>query len=119
MKYFLIALTIAAIIVSVRILPHILALLSPLIVALIIAIPSQRLVRFLERKCKINRSLGSAFIVLLIIFVIGGILWYLISQFVREMQDIIDNIPETIEQFRLHFDNISYRYMTFLDNLPI
>jgi len=98
--------------------PRFWPLISPFVVAFIIAMPAQRLVSFLERKLKINRSIGSIFVVLLIISVIGGILAYLIFQLTMEIQVIVENLPGTIDQFRYQLDNVSDRYTAFADNLP-
>jgi len=113
-KYGLIA---AIVVVLIWGFPHVWGLISPFVVAFIIAIPCQKLVNFLERKCKINRSIGSAFIVLAIVFIIGGILWYLIYLFVAEVEIIIANIPETIDNFRLQLENFSVMYARFTNNL--
>jgi len=114
-KYALIA---ALIIATIWLFPHVWRLISPFVIALIIAIPCNKLVKLLERKYKINRSLSSAIIVVSIVVLLGGIITYLVYQLILEVQTIVENLPETLSQFGQQLDNLLLRFAAFSETLP-
>ena len=117
-KYIKYALIAIAIIAIFWLFPYVWRLISPFVVALIIAIPCNKLVKFLERKCKINRSISSAVIVVSLVVLLGGIITYLVSQLVSEVQIIIENLPEVISGIGQQFDRLLVRYIAFYETMP-
>jgi sporulation integral membrane protein YtvI len=118
-KYIKYALIAAITVAVIWLFPHVWRLISPFVVALIIAIPCNKLVNFLERKWKVNRALSSAIIVVSIIFLVGGIATYLVYQLILEIQTMIANIPATLENFGQQLDGLLARYAAFLQRLPL
>jgi len=117
-KYIKYAIIAAIIAVVIWLFPYVWRLISPFVVALVIAIPCNKLVKFLERKCKINRSFSSAIIVVSIVILLGGIIAYLIYQLILELQIIIENLPETLSQFGQQLDTLLLRFTAFSESLP-
>jgi len=107
-KYIRYAIVVAAIVAAYFVVPQAMRVFSPFIVAFIIAIPCQKLAKFLERKLKMPRALASILIVVLIILLLGSLVWYLVYQFVREMQTILLDIPNTIENLRYQILNSDF-----------
>jgi len=117
-KYIKYALITIAVVALVWLFPYVWRLISPFVVALIIAVPCNKLVKLLERKFKINRSISSAVIIVSIVVLLGGIVAYLVSQLILELQIIINNLPEMLSQLGQQFDGLLLRYVAFYETLP-
>jgi len=117
-KYLKYAIIAAIIVAAVFITPYVLGIFSPFIVAAIIAIPSQKLVKFLQRRLKIPRTISSALIVLAIVTLIGGLIVYLVYQLALEARGLVYNLPYIITDLRAQLDGISERFDDFVLTLP-
>ncbi len=98
--------------------PKILRLFAPFVIAWIIAMIANPLVRFMEKRIKIVRKHSSAIIIILVILaVIGaiyGVLYFIISQ----VSSLMNDIPSIISSVEELFNNASERFVHFYDVLP-
>lgn len=109
-KYIKYALVAVAVIAGLFILPVILKLFLPFILAFIIASPCQRILNFLHKKLKINRGISSAFIITLLVAFVSWILFILFSQLFAQIKSFIDVLPETVEMVKNTFNELSEKY---------
>ncbi|MBE7012276.1 MAG: sporulation integral membrane protein YtvI [Ruminococcaceae bacterium] len=95
-KYFYLT---ACAVVFIYFLPKLLHLFMPFLLAFVIAAPFHKIVEFLASRFNINRSLSSivifVLILLIIISLIGGLIYYLITQ----IKSFIEILPETFNKF--------------------
>lgn len=76
------------------ILPKTLAFLWPLVAGWVIAMLAHPILVFLQNKLKMPRKLGSAVLIILVIFLVTGVLFLIGSKLVHEGMAFVDNVPE-------------------------
>lgn len=84
------AFTIAAIIIIV---PWAVRLLAPLIVAWIIALMANPLVKFLEKKIKIVRKHGSVIVIVAVIAIIGIVIYMIVGAVASQISSLVVDLP--------------------------
>ncbi|MBQ7032117.1 MAG: sporulation integral membrane protein YtvI [Clostridia bacterium] len=87
-------------------LPRLLVLFLPFVLAYFLAKIIDPLVRFLHKKCKIPRAIGSVFSIVLAIGVLGGIIFAVVSRLISEMRDIIEHSDEIIAKIMVQFESM-------------
>ena len=85
--------------------PKIIRFVFPLIIAWIIALMVNPLVRFLENKIKIMRKHGSAIVIILLIAGVCGILYLITTTLVTQLSSMIQALPDI--------------YSTVIDNIQL
>ena len=113
-KYSLIAI---GVIGALMLLPFLLKLFLPFILALIIAIPCQKTINFLNKRLKINRGLSTAFIVTIIVALISFILFLIFSQLFSQLKMFLNSFPETVEILKENFTELGDKYNNFYMSL--
>ncbi len=107
LKYILIAAGIAG---ALFLFPFLLSAFAPFVVSFAIAAICQRLVRFLEKKFKLNRGISSAILVTLIVAVVIGIIILIVSQLLSQAKNLLTALPDAISNFRAHINSLFSRY---------
>lgn len=118
--------------------PYIISLLLPFILAYIIAIIANPIVKFLDKKIKINRKFGSVFIICGVLTTIILIFYYGIKTLISFIMEIVNNvsiittfindlsgkIQEIIDKFHLlglsntiNITNLSTSLNVFIENI--
>ncbi len=115
-KYILI---IAGIALGLFLFPFVLRLFAPFIASFLVATLFQRMVKSLEKKLKISRGISSAIIVTLTVSIIIFFLTLIIFQIFSQAKTLISALPDTINSFKLRFDEISEKYNGFKLSLPV
>lgn len=108
--------TIGLFAVLLFVVPKLLVFFMPLLIAWIIASIANPMVHFLEDKAKIMRKHGSAFVIVLIVLLVGGLIYlaiyataYQVSSLVRDLPHLLEvaggKLQESLAQLhgRLHF----------------
>lgn len=100
----------AALAAVIWLLPEVWDKLSPFIIAVPVAAMLQPVIRFLEKKLKLRRSPASLILVLLLLFIVMGILIWLLTIGVREVSRMVNNsgdlATESISTVRTALDNL-------------
>lgn len=115
-KYILI---IAGIASGLFLFPFVLRLFAPFIASFLVATLFQGMVKLLERKLKISRSISSAIIVTLTVSIITFLLAVIIFQIFSQAKTFVSALPDTINSFKLRFSEIAERYNGFKLSLPV
>ncbi len=93
-RWFLtLTLTLVGVVLTVFVLPKLVGFFIPFVIAWIIALITGPLVRLLEKRLHITKKYGSVIVIILVIAVIVGLLWFFIGTLVREITDFILRAP--------------------------
>ena len=100
------AIVLCGILFLVFVLPRLARFFTPLIIAWIIAMMANPLVRFLENRIKIMRKHGSAIVIVLVIVAISGLLYAVtaalftqVSSMFETLPGIYENVMDNLQQF--------------------
>ena len=110
---------ILAILFCVFILPSIIIYFMPFIIGAIIALIANPLVRFLERRIKIVRRAGSAFVIVLTIAVIVSISYIIIAMLVEQIVGFAGNLPDLWKSVSATIAQITKSYDIYLARMPL
>ncbi len=110
---------ILAILFCVFILPSIIIYFMPFIIGAIIALIANPLVRFLERRIKIVRRAGSAFVIVLTIAVIVSISYIVIAMLVEQIVGFAGNLPDLWKSVSATIAQITKSYDIYLARMPL
>lgn len=97
---------------------YLLPLCVPLILGWLIATTVNPLVRFLETKLSIKRKFGSLIIILTILGLSGGILYYIIAKTFIEFMAFIEQLPNMLSSLPNYFDSIDEVGVNLLESIP-
>jgi len=110
---------ILAILFCIFILPSIIIYFMPFIIGAIIALIANPLVRFLERRIKIVRRAGSAFVIVLTIAVIVSISYIIIAMLVEQIVGFAGNLPDLWKSVSATIAQITKSYDIYLARMPL
>lgn len=85
-------------------LPKLLILFLPFILAFLLSSLIEPLVRFCEQKCKIPRKIGSAIVLLLAVAVLSLLIAWLINKGITEAKQLMVHYPELKANFLEYYD---------------
>jgi len=88
-------------------LPKIIVFFSPFVVGWIIALIAGPLVTFFERKVKLKRKAGSAFVIIVVIGLVVFLLYLIVAKLVREGIGLINSLPVLWASLETDFNDIS------------
>lgn len=87
------ALMLFLVLLCIYVLPKVLVFFMPFVVAWIIALITSPLVGFLEKRIKIKRKAGSAFVIILTLALVVGACYLIIYAIIAQMSGLITNLP--------------------------
>ncbi|MDE6129647.1 MAG: AI-2E family transporter, partial [Lachnospiraceae bacterium] len=90
----------------------------PFIIGWIIALIAGPMVRFLEKKLKIRRKAGSAFVIIAVIGLVVLAGYLIVSNLVRELAGFVGDLPRMWESLEGDFDVIAKNFSVIYDKLP-
>lgn len=108
----------ALILGCIYILPKVLVFFMPFVVAWIIALIANPLVRFLEKKIKIKRKAGSVFVIVLTLALVVLACYFIVYLIVSEASGLIANIPDIWGKISRSFSNLNASLSKYLTRLP-
>lgn len=111
-------LSILAILALTYVVPPLLSLFMPFVLAFFVAWLLNPLVRFIQRKLGIPRKLLSLVLILLILASAGGLLVAFVWNIVSEIISLSNNWPAILETAQLAMDAINRSFSRFMTLLP-
>lgn len=91
----------------------------PFIIGWIIALIAGPVVRFLEKKLKIRRKAGSAFVIIAVIGLVVLAGYLIVSNLVRELAGFVNDLPQMWDSLQEDFDAIAKNLSVIYDKLPV
>lgn len=114
-------LTIVIALLLIFVAPKLIAFFLPFVIGYIIALIANPVVKFLEKRLKIVRKHGSAIVIIVVLALIMGALYLVISVLVRESISFITDLPNLYETFNLQIkevqNNLQVVYKAFPNGL--
>nr|WP_295678967.1 sporulation integral membrane protein YtvI [uncultured Lachnoclostridium sp.] len=98
--------------------PKLLAFFLPFVVAYILSLIANPLVKFMEKRIKIARKHGSAIIIILVLALIFGLLYLVLSMLFHEISNLISDIPNIAQQIVDTLEGISTKFVRLYEALP-
>lgn len=121
-KYCKIALNIFTMLIAVIfclfILPKIIVYFMPFVIGGIIAMIANPFVRFLEKRIKIVRKAGSAFVIILTIAVVCLAIYLIISMLVEQIVGFAGNLPQLWGNISETIADVTKSYDRYLSRMP-
>lgn len=96
-------------------LPKTLAFLWPLVAGWIIAVIAHPMHKFLQKRLKVSKKFGSAFIVILLIALVSGLIYQITAKLVNESMGFIHTVPAIYQEVQ---NNVTSLWMSVKDWLP-
>ncbi len=121
-KYWKIAInlfiTFALILFCIFLLPKLIGFFMPFIIGWIIALIANPFVRFLEKKVKIVRKAGSAFVIILVIAIVVLLGYVVIINLVQQVMGFVEELPQTWKALQSDMSQIAKNLSGYYDKLP-
>ncbi|MDE5907286.1 MAG: sporulation integral membrane protein YtvI [Lachnospiraceae bacterium] len=108
----------ALLLFCIFVLPRIVIYFMPFVVGWIIALIANPLVKFFEKKFKIKRKAGTAFVIISVIALVIGAGYFLGVKLVEEMTEFISALPEMWENTQKDFAEIGQKLAMASKYLP-
>lgn len=108
----------AVLLVCIFVVPKIIVFFMPFVVGWIIALIASPLVGFFEKKVKIKRKAGSAFVIIAVIALVILAGYLLGARLIEEIVDFISELPQMWEGIRQDFEEIGQRLEAASRYLP-
>lgn len=99
-------LTIVIVLMLIFVAPKLIAFFLPFVIGYVIALIANPLVKFLEKRLKIVRKHGSAIVIIVVLALIIGALYLIISVLVRESISFIADLPNLYENLNLQIKEV-------------
>ncbi|WP_343209761.1 sporulation integral membrane protein YtvI [Anaerolentibacter hominis] len=98
--------------------PRLLGFFWPFVVAWIIALIANPLVKFLDKKVNIRRKHSSVIIIILVLGIVVGLLYLIISFLIKEIASLVNNWPEIYAGLEVQFNAAFQHIQGFYTALP-
>ncbi len=108
-----------AFLIIVLFVPKVILFFVPFLVGWIIASIANPLVSFLEKKLRIRRKAMSVFVIVLAISAVGGALYLLVSELVKQGIAMLNDLPEIWKNFEQDLEGLSDKWNVFYKRLPV
>ena len=112
------AIALVILIAVVWLVPRGIVFFLPFIIGWIIALIAGPMVRFLEKKLKIRRKAGSAFVIIAVIGLVVLVGYLLVVNLSKELGGFVRDLPQMWEDLQEDFDTIAKNLSVVYDKLP-
>lgn len=112
------AVAVAAVVVVCFLLPRLLRFFMPLLVAWVVALIANPVIRFLEKRIKIMRKHGTALVIVLVLAAIGTALYGLVAFSLGQVSSLVRELPQVMESVRLNLQEFAVRLHTRYHFIP-
>ena len=112
------AIALVILIAVVWLVPKGIVFFMPFIIGWIIALIAGPVVRFLEKKLKIRRKAGSAFVIIAVIGLVVLVGYLIVSNLVRELAGFVRDLPQMWDSLQEDFNAIAKNFSVIYDKLP-
>lgn len=113
-----IAIALAILLLIIFAVPRLLVYFSPFVVGWVISLIAAPMVQFFEKKVKLKRKAGSAFVIVVVIGLVVLLLYLVGSILVEELIGFIDSIPSIWAGAEADFDDIGKNLNVIYRRLP-
>lgn len=115
------AVTTVIILLTIFVLPKLLKFFIPFVVAWIVAMIANPLIRFLEKRIKLMRKHGSALVIILVLALIGTLLYLLSVVAIGQISALVEELPVIYESvmnnLQTAFQNLHSKFHIIPENL--
>ena len=98
--------------------PKILGFFLPFVVAYVLSLIANPIVKFMEKRIKIARKHGSAILIVVVVALIFGLLYFVISLLFQEIASLITDLPNIAKQITESLEGISTKFVRIYEALP-
>lgn len=112
------AIALVILIAVVWLVPKGIVFFMPFIIGWIIALIAGPVVRFLEKKLKIRRKAGSAFVIIAVIGLVVLAGYFIVGNLVRELVGFVNDLPQMWDSLQEDFNAIAKNLSVIYDKLP-
>lgn len=106
------------ILICFLVVPKVIVFFMPFLVGFLISLIASPLVKFFEKKLKIQRKAGSAFVVIAVIAAVILIAYLLGARLVEEVADFAEELPEMWENAQIEMVQVGERLSVFYRYIP-
>ncbi|MBR4719378.1 MAG: sporulation integral membrane protein YtvI [Lachnospiraceae bacterium] len=110
---------IAVILICVFVLPKVIVFFMPFVIAGIIALIANPVVRFLEKRMKIVRKAGTAFVIIIVIALIVFLGYLIIAKIIDEIVSLAAEAPELWRRTEETLRSVMGVYNVYLNKMPV
>lgn len=114
-----IAVALIGVLLIVFALPKVIVFFSPFVVGWIIALIAGPLVTFFEKKVKLKRKAGSAFVIIVVIGLVVFLLYLVGAKLIKEGTGLINSLPMLWASVEADFQDIGKNFGVIYRRLPI
>lgn len=112
-------LTIVTVLLLIYVAPRVLAFFLPFVIGYVIALIANPVVKFLEKRLKIVRKHGSAIVIIVVLALIIGALYLIISVLVRESISFITDLPNLYDTLNLQIKEVQENLQVVYKAFPV
>lgn len=112
------AIALLLILFCVFLLPKLIGFFMPFLIGWVIAMIANPLVRFLEKRVKIVRKAGSAFVIILVIAVVVLIGYTVIANLTQQVIGFIKELPDTWKALQVDMMRVGNNLSVYYEKLP-
>lgn len=112
-------LTVAVILVIIYVVPRVIVYFMPFVVGFLFSLLVNPIVRFLDRRIKINRKFGSVLMIALAIGIAALIVYGLALALRTGLRDFMDYLPTMSENAEQEFKNAIEKLQNMINDLPL
>lgn len=113
-----IAIAVIAVLAIIMLVPRVIIFFSPFVVAWIISLIASPMVQFFEKKLKMERKTGSAFVIIAVIALIVLVIYLLGAKLVEEAIGLVNALPDMWKSVEADFVEIGNNLSVIYNRLP-
>lgn len=110
--------TVALSVLALIFLPRILTFFFPFVVAFLLSLIANPVIRFMDKKIRIKRKFGSAILIFVVVGALFGLLYLLGSLILTQASNLVQDIPRLAKQLANVMDDLTIKLAVFLKALP-
>jgi len=122
-KYLKIAINIVmmilAVVFCIWLLPKLLMYFMPFVIAAVIALIANPFVKFLERKVKLVRKAGTAFVIIVVLGLVVLVCYFVIAKLISEVIGFVTTMPELWETTGKTLKEVTMNFDRYFKKMPV
>lgn len=111
-------LTIVMFILALILIPKLISFFFPFVLAFFLSLIANPVVRFMEKRIRIKRRIGSILLIILVLAILLGGLYLLISSIIMQIISLIEDIPKMISQITLSIEHLQVWFSGITEKPP-
>lgn len=114
-----IAIALVTLVLIIYVLPRVLVFFSPFVVGWIIALIASPLVNFFEKKVKLKRNAGSAFVIIAVIALVVLVIYLACAKLIKEGIGLVNSLPVLWASVEADFNDIGKNLDIIYRRFPV